>query len=213
MTRLLISLAALTAILTMTTTAFTNDTISAYTKLDFDTHCTRIDTPPDDEPDLGGYFKCTGYEDYPVWLSTGDIRESVQFGKLNPQMAEAGSWESFSSFNAINTTFEWRLRKGKPFAVIYRHFIDHIDPETGGTTQKSRGQILVIKSVATDKTNGIGCVYGLIDARANKNANALARKVADAMTDPVSHCVSKNPQVFGKTSASFQQMSRSFPDP
>ncbi|MEP1444324.1 MAG: hypothetical protein ABJK39_15055 [Hyphomicrobiales bacterium] len=189
---------------------------SAYSKIDWDKDCKRIDTPPADEPDLGGHFKCAGYQDYPIWIATGDLRESVQFGHLNAQMIEQSSWESFSGFNRVNTTIEWRLFNGKPMAAIYRHFIDGPDGDDA-----NRAQFLVIKSVASEETGGIGCVYGMVNGREPK-ANETARHVADGMTNPLAKCVNDAlvdlytaTQVapFHAIKSQAETMSRHFPEP
>jgi len=200
----------------LTTTVQASDVTSAYSKIDWDKDCKRIDTPPADGPDIGGHFKCAGYQDYPIWISTGDLRESVQFGHLNHQMTTQNAWESFASFNQINLTIEWRLNNGKPIAAIYRHFIDN-----GEGNATSRAQFLVIKSVASADTGGIGCVYGLVNGRENK-ANETARRVADGITDPLSKCKSGAPvdlYTAAKTAPFYalespaETMSRHFPDP
>ena len=199
-----------------TTTAQAADITSTYSKIDWDKDCKRIDTPPEDDPNLGGQFKCNGFEDYPIWISTGDLRESVQFGHLNQQMTTQNSWESFASFNQINLTIEWRLNNGKPVAAIYRHFIDN-----GEGNATSRSQFLVIKSVASKATGGVGCIYGLVNGREPK-ANETARHVADGMINPTSKCKSgapvdlytaaKSAPFYGLKSQT-ETMSRHFPDP
>ena len=213
-TKTAILLALITPLLS--TTAQAADITSAYSKIDWDKDCKRIDTPPVDEPDLGGHFKCAGYQDYPIWISTGDLRESVQFGHLNQQLTTQNSWESFAGFNQINLTIEWRLNNGKPIAAIYRHFIDN-----GEGNATSRRQFLVIKSVAHEATSGIGCIYGMVNGRENK-ANETARRVADGMIDPLSKCESGTPvDLYTTTKAApfyalksqVETMSRHFPDP
>lgn len=208
-------LAALIAPL-LNATAHAADITSTYSEIDWDKDCKRIDTPPVDEPDLGGHFKCAGYQDYPIWISTGDLRESVQFGHLNHQMTTQNSWESFSSFNQINLTVEWRLNNGKPIAAIYRHFIDN-----GEGDSTSRAQFLVIKSIASTDTGGIGCVYGMVNGR-EKNANETARRVADGMINPISKCTSgalvdlytaTKSAPFYAIKSQAETMSRHFPDP
>ena len=197
-------------------TAQAADVTSAYSKIDWDKDCKRIDTPPEDEPDLGGHFKCTGYQDYPIWISTGDLRESVQFGQLNTQLTTDNSWESFSGFNQVNLTIEWRLNNGKPVAAIYRHFIDNAEGDAA-----SRAQFLVIKSVASEETGGVGCIYGMVNGREQK-ANETARRVADGMTNPLSKCTSGAPvdlytaaksSPFYALKSQAETMSRQFPDP
>ena len=68
----------------------------------------------------GGSAKCKGYKQFPIYFSEGDLRQTVRYGFVDP---ESKHWESFSEFNHINDTVEWRLADGRPFATILRWFI------------------------------------------------------------------------------------------
>lgn len=145
---------------------------SVYTDLDLK-QCETISQDPD-----GGVLKCGGYEDYPVYFKEGDLRQSMLYGPAAEDMLSE-AFESFGAFNHVNTKIEWRLdASGKPVAAIHRWFIDNVD-ETGATTPKTAGQVLVISHVASDPADGVSCVVGYVDALANKDANEIARKVAD----------------------------------
>jgi hypothetical protein len=145
---------------------------SVYTDLDLK-QCETISQDPD-----GGVLKCGGYEDYPVYFKEGDLRQSMLYGPAADDMVDE-AFESFSAFNHVGTKIEWRLDgAGKPFAAIHRWFIDNTD-ETGATTPKTAGQVLVISHVANDPADGVSCAVGYVDALANKDANEIARKVAD----------------------------------
>jgi hypothetical protein len=145
---------------------------SVYTDLDLK-QCETISQDPD-----GGVLKCGGYEDYPVYFKEGDLRQSMLYGPAAEDMLSE-AFESFGTFNHVNTKIEWRLdTAGKPVAAIHRWFIDNVD-ETGATTPKTAGQVLVISHVASDPADGVSCVVGYVDALANKDANEIARKVAD----------------------------------
>ncbi len=63
---------------------------------------------------------------------------------------------------------------------------DNIDPTTGSSDKERRGQVLVVSTVANDDTEQ-SCIVGMVDARANKNANVLAREIADDIA-PTFHC-------------------------
>ena len=143
--------------------AFAND--SAYTKLNLDRDCTFYESNQQ-----GGSAQCAGYKQYPIFFSEGDLRQTVRFGFVDRQ---SDRWETFSQFNQVNVTVEWRLDNGKPFATILRWFI-----ENDGSTGSKRGQVLVVSTVAGDH-NSESCIAGYVDARANKDANVLARRVAD----------------------------------
>ncbi len=146
------------------------DTIeSVYTELDLDGACR-----PFELYELGGSFTCPGYAGYGVLFSEGDLRQSVFYGFVGEWFAE-GAFESFSSFNNVSGTIEWRLRGGVPYAAIMRWFIS-----SGGASadETKQGQVLVVSKVAQPGI-GDGCVVGYVDALENAEANVLAREVAD----------------------------------
>ncbi len=151
--------------------AMAND--SAYTKLNLEKDCSFHS-----EYEAGGSAVCNGYKGYPVHFSEGDLRQMVRFGHIANL---EGQWESFGQFNQVNETIEWRLRNGIPFAAILRWFIENSGPD-GVPAKKYLGQVLVVSKVATPG-DPHSCVVGYVDARANKNANVLARNVADQVTD------------------------------
>lgn len=145
---------------------------STYTKLDPD-HCTKLSSH-----EAGVTLKCPGYRSYPVYLADDDARESLRYGPAAKDLIEK-SFESFSEFNSVNLTVEWRLNdKGRPIAAIQRWFIENADPATGAPAPGLKGQVLVVSRVAQDD-DGLSCVIGYIDALANPDANDLARKLAD----------------------------------
>ena len=172
---------------------------SAYTKFDFDKSCKVYK-----EYELGVSAKCEGYKGYPVYFEEGDLRQSLRFGHVRQDERQ---WESFASFNQINDTIEWRLDKGKPFATVLRWFIQGYDPETGDITKKDT-QILVVSTVGAT-ANPVSCVVGYVNASANKNANLLARQIADQLA-PDFKCGSDMPKFHGKRGKVPVTPSRSF---
>jgi len=150
---------------------------SEYTKLDLDNGCVWSIPESEEEAQMGGDAVCTGFGSYPVYFAEGDLRQFVAFGHVADPMAYPGG---FAQFNRVNTTVEWRLEDGRPFATILRWFIENMDQNTGATSEALTGQVLVISTVAeagTRRQNS--CVVGYVDAKANANANVLARQVAD----------------------------------
>ncbi len=141
--------------------------VSVYTDFDVEKGCVQVESN-----EVGGTWNCPGYGGYPVILSESDLRESVFYGHAGPFYAKT-PWQSFGPFNNAAGRIEWRLDKagGVPFAAIQRWFTDTGD---GGP----KGQVLVVSKVGQP---GIGeaCVAGYVDALANKDANAIAQKVAD----------------------------------
>lgn len=143
---------------------------SVYTTLNLENDCTFYRA---DEHGASGY--CQGYKGYPVLFDEGDLRQMVRFGHVAKL---AGQWESFGQFNHVNETIEWRIDENVPYAAILRRFVENSN-DNGEHTEAVRGQVLVVSRVA-DHENPTSCVVGYVDARANANANALARELADS---------------------------------
>jgi hypothetical protein len=138
---------------------------SAYT--DFGAKKCRH-TPGKDVEDYGEW-RCTGFKGIPVYMSAGDQRINISYGK-NAENEPAAS-QTLASFNGEGDKIEWRMEKGKPFAAIMRWSTTKPD-EKGDSI---RGSTLVVTRL------GLGgvCHVGYVDGRANKNANELAREIAD----------------------------------
>ncbi|URK86841.1 hypothetical protein LP421_22350 [Rhizobium sp. RCAM05350] len=152
--------------------ALAND--STYSDLDTD-HCKSL--LPEDTEGGGISLRCKGFKDYAVYFKEGDLRQSILFGPVSDAYI-ADVFESFEPFNNATPKIEWRLgADGKPVATILRWFLENIDPVTYEPSPKLEGQVLVVSKVADDTRQG--CVVGYIDALANPEPNALARKVAD----------------------------------
>jgi len=161
---------------------------SAYTKLNLEKDCVFHS-----EYEQGASAYCTGFKGYPVHFSEGDLRQMVRFGHFYSLL---GFWESFSQFNRINDTIEWRLKDGKPYAAILRWFIENAD-DNGNFSKASEGQVLVVSRVAdsyNEQPNG--CVIGYVDAKENSNANELARQISDELADDFD-CIRDNPKFYG----------------
>ncbi len=136
---------------------------SVYTKLVFDS-CVSLDSNPQ-----GARLQCSGLGGYGVTFQEGDLRQAVQFGHVGT----AGVFETFGVFNRVNDTIEWRLDdKGVPMATILRWFLEHPGDETG--------QVLVVSRIG-QPGDAAACVVGYVDAKANSNANVMARVVADGL--------------------------------
>ena len=142
---------------------------SAYTPLKLDSDCLVLDAD-----DFGASWACPGYKGYPVYVSEGDLRFSLRYG-FNID-AEPGG-QTLSPFNRLGDKLEWRLsnQSGRwmPVATIVRYHIADID------TGEDSGQVLVV----TQLVEGDSCHIAYIDARANDDANELARAAADAAGD------------------------------
>ncbi|WP_108880301.1 hypothetical protein [Anderseniella sp. Alg231-50] len=148
---------------------------SVYSKLDFKKTCKVLK-----EVEEGGSVSmlCDGYEGYAVHFAEGDLRHSVQFGYVETD--GNGIWQSFTQWNRVAETVEWRLQDGTPVAAILRWFIENTD-DAGSADPARVGQVLVVSRVGRQADKG-ACVVGYVDALANRNANVLARQVADSLT-------------------------------
>ena len=157
---------------------------SVYTKIVFDA-CETLSLA---EEDGSVSLRCAGYRDIPIIYNEGDLRADIDFGAPNEEFA------TFGGFNSVGPTVEWRLDGGRPIAAIIRFFVQSAD---GG----SDGQVLSVHKVGQPKAPG--CVVAYVDARANRNANELARDVADARV-PGFACGRDRPAYVGKVGPSGQ---------
>ena len=161
---------------------------SSYSKLDFDNHC-MFEKPSDDENAGPGVSAICRVGDAPaIYFEEGDLRQSVGFGAKK-------QYRTFGQFNRMNNVIEWRRKNGKPYAAIVRFFIENSNPDTGSPDKAHLGQVLTINKVA-EYENASTCIVGMVDARANKNANALARQVADDLATSF-QCNVDRPQYHG----------------
>ena len=154
--------------------AHAGDMTSAYTKLDFKKTCKIIE-----EIEEGGSVSLLfeGYNDYAIHFAEGDLRHSVQFGHVDA--SETGIWQSFTQWNRVSDTIEWRLHDAVPVAAILRWFIENTD-DAGAADPNRVGQVLVVSRVAQEAGRQ-ACVVAYVDALANRNANQLARDLADSL--------------------------------
>ncbi len=146
----------------------TSSITSDYTKIKLDA-CQLIQAPSEEDGTMGGAWLCEGYKGQPVYVAEGDLRMFVSFGAN--AINEPAATQTLPAFNTINETLEWRLRDGVPFATILRWF-----PSVGdGITT---GSVLIVTQI---QPGGGVCQVARVDARANKNANVLAREAADSL--------------------------------
>ncbi len=148
---------------------------SAYTRLDLES-C-RVIAQNRDE---GGWvaLRCAGYGGIPLFVTEGDLRFDVDAGVANDQFA------TLATFNTLGDTVEWRMRDGKPFAVIFRYNDDALE-----TPERS---VLAIEKIGT--SGAPGCRVAQI-AGDTPRANRRARQIADR--DAASFDCSKEPRYIG----------------
>jgi hypothetical protein len=147
----------------------------AYTTFDAKTCKHERGTQPEDY----GSWLCAGFGGLPVYLTAGDQRMYVSYGSAKDTPALS---QTFPAFNDVyKGTVEWRIEesaggKARPFATILRwNVMTAADQEHARGPVNASGQVLVV----TRLDPGGVCHVGYVDARANANANELARKIAD----------------------------------
>ncbi len=148
--------------------AASNPVKSLYTTIDLKA-CKRIKRHRD-----GGSWRCEGLPGYPVYIAEGDLRQFVSAGE-NAEKRRAAT-QTLGAFNSIfergsdRATIEWRFdRRGDrqiPYAIIVRFHTSADD---------RKGDVLVVSKVSASET----CHMAYVDALANEDAIALARRVAD----------------------------------
>lgn len=156
---------------------------SAYTDIDLD-QCLLLNAD-----DFGARWACPGYRGYPLMITEGDLRFSLLYGFG----ADQADGQTLPPFNRLGEKLEWRLSNATgrwmPIATIVRYHT--ADPETG----EDKGQVLVV----TQLVEGNSCQIAYVDARANSDANVLARQVADASGD--FDCASDEVEIIGRFEA------------
>jgi hypothetical protein len=127
-----------------------------------------------------GSWTCPGYRNLRVRLSAGDQRMQVSFGNWSKD--DIALSQTFPAFNNVyQGTVEWRIEKQpdgrtRPFATILRwNVMLEADSRNATGPVTSTGRVLVVTRLGP----GGVCHVGYVDARANPDANALARRIAD----------------------------------
>lgn len=142
---------------------------SSYTTLDLD-RCTVLDKVP--VPD-SGRWRCKGYAGVPLFVQDGDLRFDVDAGR------EDNGQSSTDSFDYPGKTVEWRLNRGKPFAIIYR--LDSANPEAPKWSR------LMVETIGAKSP---GCRVAVINAR-TRGANEQARQAADRILSGKARCLKR----------------------
>jgi hypothetical protein len=142
---------------------------SVYTKCELD-KCPRLDVGNADEGDSGSWL-CKGYGNLKIYFAEGDLRDYLAFGKTPKDHCAAH--QTFSGFNSVNSTVEWRLSKGNPIASIQRWTASY-DPEDSAKTKTW----LVVTRIESDNSCHMAVVEG-----AFPNANVKAREIADTLAE------------------------------
>jgi hypothetical protein len=140
---------------------------SAYTTLDLG-RCARIDTGNEEQ---SATWRCKGHAGIPLIVQAGDDRYDLDAGREDRDEF----WGQ--AFDYPGRTVEWRLRRGRPFAVIYR-----LNSSGDGALKRSR---LIVETVGRSVA---GCRIAEIDG-ARLGANEEARRIADRVADGTAPCL------------------------
>lgn len=164
--RIVFSLLALSV---MAVPAAAQTIVSTYTPLDLE-KCRHTAGKAEED---SGVWRCAGFQGIPVHVTANDMRMYVSYG--GNAKNEPAARETLASFHGEGTSIEWRSERAaagklKPFATILRFRTSVADGD-----KTVPGQVLVVTRLAP----GPVCRVGYVDGRANPDANALARKIAD----------------------------------
>jgi len=162
---------------------------STYLKFNFDKDCTS--KPPGSVKNfgMGSSAFCNFDNNPPLYFLQGELRQSAGFGA-------PGKYQSFGQYNSMSTTIEWRSNGARPYAAIVRFSIYASIDEIIAKNKSREGQVLVVHRVAAGPDD-LTCIVGMVDARANKNANVIARQIADEIADGFK-CGIDRPNYFGE---------------
>ena len=182
---------ALLIALALPAAAHAQDIDSVYTSYDWEIDCRTLETDlPPDAAAMGFQLVCPGRQGHYLMLTEGDARISMDYGST----PAFGPWESFTPFNTVHHTVEWRRQKlngeMQPFATIHRW--------TVGPSHNDR-ELLVISKVPHPPTFTESCMVGFIDTARTPDANRLARAVADRYARHFV-CGNARPRAFGYVS-------------
>lgn len=157
--------------------AQTGEYSSAYTSFDLDS-CTKTSSSLEAD---GDDYRCPGRNGVPLFVQDGDARMDIDAGAKN------AVFETTGPYNSIGDTVEWRMKDGKPFAVIFRYSVHN---EIGRKPTE-----LAIEKIGSPRAPG--CRVGQVAGK-TPNANRRAREIADSMAMGF-RCGTQKPTTVGGT--------------
>lgn len=121
--------------------------------------------------------ECAGVGGYKLEVIEGDLRQTINVIAPNGEKRQLDFQTNVSyAFSFLGEKAEWRVsgegKKAKPLALIVRFNVSE-NPE-----KLEKNTSFLIVSKITDK---IACITDIV--KPSKNANAMARKLADASAD------------------------------
>jgi hypothetical protein len=147
-----------------------------------------------------GEWRCKGYANIPVYMAAGDQRVMISFGARARE--EPAARQTLAAFNGEGGRIEWRIEKSadgkqQPFAAIMRWSTTKSD-DNG---DQVAGEVLVV----TRLSPGAVCHVGYVDGLANRNADDLAREIADKRARGF-RCREDKPVVLGDKGPGFSDL-------
>jgi len=137
---------------------------SVYTTLD-QKHCKSLKLDPNEhEVDYKGL--CTGAGGYKLRVANFDLHHVLDL--ITPAGKSFNVGIDSASYNFLGTRAEWRMKNGKPFALIVRYNL------IGPMTDKVSESILVVSKISRSSA----CVIDQVEG--SKTQNTQARKLADS---------------------------------
>ena len=112
--------------------------------------------------------ECPGVLGYTLWKNRDDDRDTLTLVKDGKEQTLNFYGHVTEQLNYLGDKAEWRVRDGKPMALIVRMYFSN--PETSKKEQR-----LIVAKVGP----GESCVTQIINASKVPNANAVAQRVAD----------------------------------
>jgi tetratricopeptide (TPR) repeat protein len=169
---------------------------SAYTDLVVDENCRSQELGDGESRSV-----CAGYEGYLVHYTDNVASKKVEFGYLVSYKGRV--WADLNAPFYVGDTVEWRLGNGRPFATILRwHYPESETRSASG--ERIDANILAVSKVGQPDVFD-ACIVGFVDARANADANEIARTVADTYAADF-RCGSDRPKFHGTIGATAQAL-------
>lgn len=154
----------------LTTTAAASQNKSVYTNLTEKT-CRTIEA----DAEGAGWYRglCAGAGGYRLELLEGDLRQSINVVAPDRKKHELELWTNVSSaFSSLGEKAEWRVRNGRPYALIVRF---------NASTSAENPQQIVSYLVVVKISARTVCLTDIV--KPAKDQNAAARRLADESTD------------------------------
>lgn len=156
----------------------------------------------DKDTSLDGAWRCKGFKnvaEYDVYVYEADRHFFVSFGEGARDKRAAS--QTLMPENSIADEIEWLLERRAgdwlPFATVLRYYTEV--EEDGGYYQ---GEVYVVTRIGPHEA----CHVAYIDAKANPNANRMAREAAEALVRRFD-CAKDAPKVFGEHGRSLGPLS------